>query len=61
MTVVDPRRLDRIFRNLLSNAISYGEGKPIDVEVRASEKTIAVAVRDFGVGLRKGEETRVFD
>lgn len=61
MTVVDPRRLDRIFRNLLNNAISYGESKPIDIEVRASEKSIAVAVRDFGVGLRKGEETRVFD
>lgn len=61
MTVVDPRRMDRILRNLMSNAISYGEGKPIDVEVRAGEKSIAVAVRDRGVGLRKGEETRVFD
>jgi len=61
MTVVDPRRMDRILRNLLSNAISYGEGKPIDVEVRVGEKSIAVAVRDYGIGLRKGEETRVFD
>lgn len=61
MTVVDPRRMDRILRNLLSNAIAYGEGKPIEVEVRVGEKSIAVAVRDHGVGLRKGEETRVFD
>ena len=61
MTVVDPRRMDRILRNLLSNAIAYGEGKPIEVEVRTGEKSIAVAVRDHGVGLRKGEETRVFD
>lgn len=61
ITVVDPRRMDRILRNLLSNAISYGEGKPIDVEVRAGEKSIAIGVRDYGIGLRKGEETRVFD
>jgi two-component system sensor histidine kinase MtrB len=61
MTVVDTRRMDRIFRNLLSNAIAYGGGKPIRVEVRAGEKSIAIAVRDFGVGLRPGEESRVFD
>jgi two-component system sensor histidine kinase MtrB len=61
MTVVDPRRMDRIFRNLLSNAIAYGEGNPIQVEIRAGEKSIAIAVRDFGIGLRPGEETRVFD
>jgi len=61
MTVVDPRRMDRILRNLLSNAIAYGEGNRIEVEVRAGEKSIAIAVRDFGIGLRQGEETRVFD
>ena len=61
ITVVDPRRMDRILRNLLNNAIAYGEGKPIDVEVRVGERSIAIAVRDRGIGLRKGEETRVFD
>ena len=61
MTVVDPRRMDRILRNLLSNAISYGEGKPIDVEVRVGDHSVAVGVRDHGIGLRPGEETRVFD
>jgi two-component system sensor histidine kinase MtrB len=61
MTVVDPRRMDRIFRNLLSNAIAYGGGNPIQVEIRTGEKSIAIAVRDFGIGLRPGEELRVFD
>lgn len=61
LTVVDPRRMDRILRNLLSNAIAYGEGNRIEVEIRAGEKSIAIAVRDFGIGLRQGEETRVFD
>ena len=61
MTVVDPRRMDRILRNLLNNAIAYGEGKPIDVEVRVGDKSIAIGVRDYGIGLRKGEENRVFD
>lgn len=61
MTVLDPRRMDRILRNLLNNAISYGERKPIDVEVRVGDKSIAIGVRDYGIGLRKGEEKRVFD
>ncbi len=61
VTVVDPRRIDRIMRNLLNNAIGYGAGKPIDVEIRSGAKSIAVAVRDYGIGLRKGEEIRVFD
>jgi two-component system sensor histidine kinase MtrB len=61
ITVVDPRRMDRILRNLLNNAISYGAGKPIDVEVRVGERSIAIGVQDYGIGLRKGEENRVFD
>ena len=59
--VIDPRRIDRILRNLLINAIEHSENKDIEVLIRATEQSVAVSVRDYGVGLRKSELNRVFD
>lgn len=56
----DPRRIERVLRNLLANAIEHGEGLPIEVFVGADDDTVAVVVRDRGVGLRPGEASRVF-
>jgi two-component system sensor histidine kinase MtrB len=56
----DPRRVERVLRNLLANAIEHGEGLPIEVTVGASDDTVAVVVRDRGVGLRPGDASRVF-
>jgi len=58
---VDPRRLRRVLRNLLGNAIEHGEGRPIEVEVDSDAEAVAVAVRDHGVGMRPGDVDRVFD
>ena len=49
---VDARRIERILRNLVVNAIEHGEGRPIVVRVAATSEAVAVAVRDHGVGLR---------
>lgn len=57
---VDYRRIDRILRNLISNAIEHGEGHPIEVALGANDSAVAVAVRDHGVGLRPGEASLVF-
>lgn len=57
----DIRRVERILRNLLSNAIEYAEGKPIKVKIVASETEVAVGVRDYGVGLEEQSAYRVFD
>ncbi|RBQ16533.1 two-component sensor histidine kinase [Spongiactinospora rosea] len=61
MAEIDSRRVERILRNLLFNAIEHGEGKEIVVTVGADRDAVAVAVRDHGVGLRPGEENMVFD
>ncbi|MEV7807318.1 MtrAB system histidine kinase MtrB [Microbispora sp. NPDC088329] len=61
MAEVDSRRVERILRNLLFNAIEHGEGKDIVVTLGADRDAVAVAVRDHGVGLKSGEETMVFD
>jgi two-component system sensor histidine kinase MtrB len=58
---VDTRRLSRVLRNLLSNAIDHAEGAPVQVILAASPDTIGIRVRDHGVGLRPGDSERVFD
>lgn len=61
MVEVDRRRVERILRNLLVNAVEHGEGRDVVVTVAADQGTAAVAVRDHGVGLAPGEEQLVFE
>jgi two-component system sensor histidine kinase MtrB len=56
----DYRRIERILRNLVSNAIEHGEGRPIEVSLGANDSAVAISVRDHGVGLRPGEAALVF-
>ncbi|HEY1916535.1 MAG TPA: MtrAB system histidine kinase MtrB [Streptosporangiaceae bacterium] len=57
----DRRRVERILRNLLVNAVEHGEGRDVVVTVAGDRDAVAVAVRDYGVGLRPGEDLLVFD
>jgi len=58
---VDRRRVERVLRNLLDNAVEHGEGRDVVVTVAADRDAVAVAVRDHGVGLAPGEHQFVFD
>ena len=58
---VDRRRVERILRNLLVNAVEHGEGKDVVVTAAMDSAAVAVSVRDYGVGLRPGEQHRVFE
>jgi two-component system sensor histidine kinase MtrB len=58
---LDARRIRRILRNLLANAIEHGEGKPIEVTVDSNADAVAVAVRDHGIGMSRADAARVFD
>jgi len=58
---VDVRRVERILRNLIGNAIEHSEGRPVLVRLAAREGAAAVTVRDHGVGLKPGEEKLVFN
>jgi two-component system sensor histidine kinase MtrB len=58
---LDARRIRRILQNLLGNAIDHGEGKPIVIYVDSDEDAIAIAVRDYGVGMTRASVERVFD
>ena len=57
---VDERRVERILRNLVVNAIEHGEGRPVDIRVGVGLDAVAVVVEDHGVGLRPGEAANVF-
>lgn len=58
---IDPRRVERILRNLLANAIDHSEQRPVTLTMRTDGDAVAVTVRDRGVGLRPGEEKLVFN
>ena len=58
---VDRRRVERILRNILVNAVEHGEGKEVVVTAALDSAAVAVSVRDYGVGLRPGEQQRVFE
>jgi two-component system sensor histidine kinase MtrB len=57
----DPRRIERVLRNLLSNALEHGEGNPIRIEVGQNATAVAVTVTDSGVGMTQTQVARVFD
>ncbi|SDJ33586.1 two-component system, OmpR family, sensor histidine kinase MtrB [Frankineae bacterium MT45] len=58
---MDARRVERILRNLIGNALDHADGRPVVATVAADEHSAAVAVRDHGVGLRPGEAALVFN
>lgn len=58
---MDPRRIRRVVRNLLGNAIEHGEGRPIVVTIDSNERAVALTVRDYGLGMTEEEAERVFD
>ena len=60
---VDVRRIERILRNLVTNAIDHagGDDPRVTVRVAADRDAVAVTVRDRGVGLYPGQAAMVFN
>jgi two-component system sensor histidine kinase MtrB len=62
---VDVRRVERVLRNLVSNAIDHAPAddpdSPVTVRLAADAHAAAVTVRDRGVGLAPGEAAMVFN
>lgn len=57
----DPRRIERIVRNLVANAIDHSEGNPVKVVMRSNDEAVAITVTDSGVGLKEGQDELVFN
>jgi PAS domain S-box-containing protein len=56
----DRERLEQVVSNLVSNAVKYGDGKPIDVSVRAEGGHARLIVRDRGLGIAARDHDRIF-
>lgn len=57
----DPRRVSRVVRNLVINAVEYGAGRPVDVAITCEPDAATVTVTDHGVGLDPKDCERVFE
>ncbi len=57
----DVRRVERVVRNLVTNAIDHAESRDVEIFVGGDRESAAVAVRDHGVGLEPGESAMVFN
>jgi len=57
----DSRRIERVLRNLITNAIDHREDKGIDIYIAENEESAAVAVRDYGVGFTPRDAQRLFE
>lgn len=61
MVDVDPRRIKRIVRNLISNAVDHREDKSIDVQIEENENEVSVGVRDYGIGFNYTDKKLLFE
>lgn len=57
----DSRRIERVVRNLIANAVDHSEGNPVVVELTQNEEAVAITVTDQGIGLKPGQEELVFN
>lgn len=55
-----PRRIEQVVVNLLTNAMKFGPGKPIEVALEARGAGFALGVRDHGIGIAADEHARIF-
>lgn len=58
----DDSRIGQVLVNLLNNALRYGEGRPVRVDVsRTGDGMARLAVTDQGMGISQEDQHRVFD
>jgi len=56
----DRLRIEQVLTNLLTNAVKFAGGRPIEVRVTASPTSVRIAVRDHGPGIAKEDQGRIF-
>lgn len=59
--VWDPFRIEQVIVNLVSNAVKYGEGRPVELMVEGDERTARLTVKDLGIGIAYEDQRRLFE
>jgi predicted ATPase/signal transduction histidine kinase len=57
----DKTRLDEVVDNLLSNALKFGDGKPIEITVTGRDARVEMVVKDHGTGIDRDTRQRIFE
>jgi len=57
----DRYRVEQVLTNVITNAIRYGEGKPVTLEVQPKEKNVLLLIKDQGLGVPENERERIFN
>ena len=57
----DRTAVEQVIENIVSNAIRYGAGRPINIAFTADGNTVCLAVSDQGIGISKADQTRIFE
>ena len=56
----DRFRLNQVVTNLLTNAIKFGLGKPIEIRLNRGRQSVTLTVRDHGIGIPEDMQTQIF-
>ena len=56
----DAHHLEQVVSNLLSNALKYGAGLPIELAVRGLGESVQLSVHDRGIGVATYDAERIF-
>lgn len=56
----DRLRMEQVFINLLTNALKYGSGRPITIDLTLANDWIRATFRDRGIGIPKKDQERIF-
>ena len=60
--VVDRLRLDQALTNLISNALKYGRGRPVELSIEAvGTRRVRIKVQDQGIGIKPESLPLIFD
>ena len=51
----------QVVHHLLSNALKFGQGRPVDITLRSEEKVVVLSVVDHGIGIPASDRARIFE
>jgi signal transduction histidine kinase len=57
----DRSRIDQVLTNLLANALKYGQGRPVEIDLRRQDSAATVRVTDHGIGIPPEHQKKIFE
>ena len=57
----DPLRIEQVLTNIITNAIRYGQGRPVFISVKNYQDSVRISVKDQGLGIPKSDHKKIFE